>query len=193
MTLREKFMQTVMEPEQAVMILAMFGDKVECKLGGKRHCARFVSTKASSEATPWESAEQYLLESPADTFCFNVTIMGTRGRAKNPVPDRMYSAFYTKAQVLQGFAKRGSALDVHTGCIVLYDVALQDMFTTFGLPVCAIECPWALKDIPAAANPRRSQTPYAATWENNTSSVLHANNVANLNGSRYDVRIVIHD
>lgn len=183
----------IVSPAQAMSILSKFADhdgvlKVEDKLGGARHAARFVSTKATKETTPKASAEMYISDSPATVFAFNATIQGTRGRAKNPVPDRMVIVFYTKDAVLKGATDFGPALKVHTSCTTLYSVTETNMQRTFGSPLCAVECPFALKDIPADLS--RPQTPYAKFWENYISTTFHGHNVANLHNSRYDMRIV---
>lgn len=189
------FRSLIMSVEDAMKVLAMFADangvvKVEDKLGGASHQARLVSTKATKNTTPKESALQYVNDSPASVFAVNVTIKGTRGRAKHPVPDRMFIAFYTKAAILKGVDKDGPALGIHTNCTTFQRVGELEMGKTFGLPLCAVECDFALKDIPADPNPKRSATPYAAFWEKYISTKFHGHNVANLNNSRYDMRLV---
>ena len=164
--------------------------KVEDKLGGHRHQARLVYSKATKDMTPKQSALQYVTNSPASVFAVNVTIKGTRGRAKHPVPDRMFIAFYLKAAILDGVEKDGPALGIHTNCTTFQRVGELEMGKTFGLPLCAVECDFALKDIPADTNPSRAATPYAAFWEKYISTKFHGHNVANLNNSRYDMRLV---
>lgn len=179
--------------EVAIQILSQYADedgivKGEAKLGGNRHAARFVSTKADKRTNPQASALMYINDSPASVFMFNAVIKGTRGKAKTPIPDRMVAVFYTKDAVLKGATEFGPALKVHTNCTTLYYVDEMPMQRTFGTPLCAIECPFALKDAPA--DPSRPQAPYAKAWENFLSTTLHCHNVANLNNSRYDLRIM---
>lgn len=192
------FMSRVMSIEAALAVLALFMDEngvveVEDKLGGSGHEARLVSTKATIGMTALESAIKYVLNSPAKVFAVNVTKTGTRGRAKHPVADKMFCAFYSKAQILAGLEKLGPAFTVHTNCVTFHKVGIMPMTSTFGLPLCAVECPFGLKDIPADSNPRRAATPYAAFWERWISSTFHGHNVANLNNSRYDMRLVFVD
>ena len=188
-------MDCVVTPDHAVTLLRSYTDndgilRGEDKLGGHRHMARLTVAKAKDDMTAYESAIQYVLDSPASVFVVNVVKTGTRGRAKTPIPDRMFAAFYTKEAILRGVKERGIALAIHTNCVCFARVGIREMTQTFGLPICAIECPFALKDIPASPNPKRSATPYAAYWETFLSSTLHAHNVANLNNSRYDMRLV---
>lgn len=183
----------IISVEAAIEILAQFADadgivKVEDKLGGQRHHARFSSTKADKHTDPQQSAMMYVTDSPASVFAMNATIKGTRGKAKTPIPDRMCVVFYTKEAVLNAVAEFGPALQVHTNCTTLARVGEIEMQRTFGTPLCAVECEFALKDVPA--DPSRPQAPYAKAWENYLSTKFHSHNVANLNNSRYDMRMV---
>ena len=189
----EFFRDTVVSVEEAIAILSLLADaegivKVEDKLGGPSHEARLASTKATKDTTPIQSAIQYIIDSPADVFAVNVTIAGTRGRAKHPMPDRMFTAFYTKAAVLAGARAFGPTFTVHTNCVTFHRVGAREMTQTLGLPLCAVECPFALKDIPADYS--RPNTPYAKYWETYISTTFHGHNVANLQNSRYDMRLV---
>lgn len=182
----------IVSVETAIAILAQFADEdgvvmVEDKLGGYRHRARFVSTKADKHTDPQQSAIMYVTDSPASVFAMNVTIKGTRGKAKTPVPDKMCVVFYVKDAVLNAVTEFGPALQVHTNCTTLTKVGEVDMQRTFGTPLCAVECEFALKDVPA--DPSRPQAPYAKAWENYLSTKFHGHNVANLNNSRYDMRL----
>lgn len=161
--------------------------RVEDKLGGHRHCAR-LATQIDGDETPIVSAIRYVTESPAQVFAINVTLMGTRGAAKTKVADRMFCAFYTKAQVLRALNNFGYALKIHTNCVCIASVTLTNMFRSFGLPIVAVETPFALKDVPS--DPTRPTAPYAKAWESWISTEAHGHNVANLNNLRYDMRIV---
>lgn len=188
----EFFRDTIVSVEEAIAILSLFADaegvvKVEDKLGGPTHEARLAAAKVSEDTTPKQSAIQYIMDSPADVFAVNVTTTGTRGRAKYPQPDRMYSAFYPKAAILAGAKAFGPTFTIHTNCVTFHRVGAREMTQTFGLPLCAVECPFALKDVPADNS--RPTAPYAKAWENYLSTTFHAHNVANLNGSRYDMRL----
>ena len=179
--------------EVAIRILSQYADedgivKGEAKFGGSNHAARFVSTKADKHTDPQTSALMYINDSPANVFMFNATIKGTRGKAKTPIPDRMVVVFYTKDAVLKGATDFGPALKVHTNCTTLYHVGEMQMQKTFGTPLCAVECPFTLKDAPT--DPSRPQAPYAKAWETFLSTTLHCHNVANLNHSRYDLRFM---
>ena len=186
------FRNRIMSVEDAKAVLAMFANpdgvvKVEDKLGGASHEARLVS-KILKNGTPHESAIQYIKDSPADVFVINVTIKGTRGRAKNPVPDRMFAAFYLKSAILEGATKFGPTFTVHTNCVTFHRMGEREVGQTFGLPLCAIECPFTLKDIQGDYS--RPQAPYAKFWENFISQTFHGHNVANLLNSKYDMQLV---
>ena len=190
----ESFRDRIMSVADALRVLALFADaegvvKVEDKLGGAGHEARLAAAKVPKDTTPIDSAVQYVMDSPAAVFAVNVTIMGTRGRAKYPVPDRMVVACYPKAAVLAGVQDFGPTFGIHTNCVTFHRVGAREATQTFGLPLCAVECPFALKDIPADPNPKRAATPYAAFWEKHISTTFHGHNVANLNNSRYDMRL----
>lgn len=182
----------IVSVETAIAILSQFADEngvvmVEDKLGGHRHHARFVSTKADKRTDPQQSAIMYITDSPASVFAMNAVIKGTRGKAKTPIPDRMCVVFYVKDAVLDAVTEFGPALQVHTNCTTLTRVGEIEMQRTFGTPLCAVECEFALKDVPA--DPSRPQAPYAKAWENYLSTKFHGHNVANLNNSRYDMRL----
>lgn len=190
----QSFEDRITSIHQALDILSLFADaegvvKVEDKLGGARHEARLSSPKATKTTTPLDSAIQYVLDSPATVFAVNVTIMGTRGRAKFPKPDRMFIAFYTKDAILRGVRDFGPALTIHTNCVTFHKVGVMDMASTFGLPICAVECGFGLKDVQADRS--RPTAPYAKWWETYISATFHGHNVANLHNSKYDMRIIL--
>lgn len=185
-----KLRDFVMTPEKALATLSLLAPtgvlKVEDKLGGNRHEARLVS-KAAKDTTPLESAIKYIIDSPAQVFAVNVTTQGTRGRSKVNVPDKMFVAFYTKAQILKGVKDFGPTFTIHTNCVTFHSVTELSHAKTFGMPLCAVECPFALKDVPR--DDTRPQAPYAKAWETFLSTLFHGHNVANLNNSRYDMRL----
>lgn len=187
----------IMTMEDAKIVLFPYSHegvvKAEDKLGGNSHEARMASTHATKDSTPVESALMYIAESPADVFAVNLTIPGTRGRAKVKVADRMFVAFYTTDAIERGVRKFGKALTVHTNCVTFHSVTAMNMTQTFGLPLCMVECPFTMTDLPR--DDTRPQAPYAKAWETWISSTFHAHNVANLRNSKYDMRIVFveHD
>lgn len=183
----------IVSVETAIEILSRFTNDdgvvtVEDKLGGQSHHARFSSTKADKHTDPQQSAIMYVTDSPAKVFAMNATIKGTRGKAKTPIPDRMCVVFYTKEAVLNAVTEFGPSLKIHTNCTTLTRVGEVEMQRTFGTPLCAVECEFALKDVPADHS--RPQAPYAKAWETYLSTKFHGHNVANLHNSRYDMRLV---
>lgn len=187
----------IMTTEEAKATLYPFTQngvlKGEVKLGGNSHEARMASCHSTKDMTAHQSAILYVDESPADVFVVNLTLSGTRGRAKVKVKDRMFAAFYPKAAIEEGVRKFGPAFTNHTNCVTFHSVTAMNMTATFGLPLCMVECPFTMTDLPR--DDKRPQAPYAKAWETWISSTFHAHNVANLYHSKYDFRIVFveHD